>query len=317
MITYQTLWFFIVLSMLAIYAALDGFDLGSGVWNLFTRDEEKKKAIIASIAPFWDGNEVWLIAAGTCLFAAFPAVYATVFSGFYLALMLVAFALMFRAVSIEYRNKSESPAWSAFWDLSFSLGSLIPALLYGVAIGNIMGGVPLTAGGEFAGNFFTLLNPYSLLMGVFGLVMFAFHGAVHMKDDRKIKISGIIYVALFALVILATYLFKNELFDNFRAYPLLWALPLISVVCAFYAIKSKALTGSAVSVITNMFMMGAAIFPNIVFSDSATASLSIFNSSSSLLTLKTMAIIAAIGMPFVIGYTIWFYRTFKKVYQVY
>ena len=175
------IWFLLIAVLLIGYAILDGFDLGVGVLHLFTKDENERRININSIAPVWDGNEVWLLTAGGALFAAFPIVYATVFSGFYLAFMLLLFALIFRAVSMEFRGKVDSPKWRSVWDWAFGLGSLLPALLYGVAIGNILRGIPINSEGYFTGNFFSLLNPYSILVGLLSLVLFTMHGSIYLS----------------------------------------------------------------------------------------------------------------------------------------
>jgi len=173
----QVAWYFLIGLFLLVYAILDGFDLGVGFWYLFAKKEDHRRLLLNAIGPVWDGNEVWLLTGGAAIFAAFPQIYATVFSGFYLALMLVIFGLIFRAVSIEFRDKGESPGWRNFWGAAFGIGSILAALLFGVAVGNILRGLPLDEHGNFTGTFFTLLNPYALLIGLLGFVMFATHGA--------------------------------------------------------------------------------------------------------------------------------------------
>lgn len=168
----NTIWFVLVAVLITGYAVLDGFDLGVGVLHLLTKKEEEKRVNINAIGPVWDGNEVWLLTGGGALFAAFPVVYATVFSGFYIALMLLLLALIFRAVSFEFRGKVENERWKKSWDYAFGIGSLLPLILFGVAIGNILRGIPIDINGIFTGNFFTLLNPYSILVGVLSLFLF-------------------------------------------------------------------------------------------------------------------------------------------------
>ena len=177
---YPTLWFLVLGGLFSGYAILDGFDLGVGFWHLFAKRPGERKAFIRSIEAFWDGNEVWLLTAGGGLFAAFPPVYATVFSGLYLAMMLVLLGLIFRATAIEFRNKVDSPRWTAAWDLAFSLGSILPSILFGVAIGNVLLGLELSALGDYTGGFLALLNPFALLCGIVGLAMFAHHGALYL-----------------------------------------------------------------------------------------------------------------------------------------
>lgn len=170
------IWFGLIAVLIIGYIVMDGFDLGAGIlYPFIAKTEEEKRSVIRSIGPVWDGNEVWLLTAGGALFAAFPAVYATVFSGFYLALMLVLFCLIMRAAALEFRNYD--PKWKKLWDGTFFVASALPALLVGVAAGNVMRGVPLDKAGEFAGNFFTLLNPFALLVGVAGFCWITWHGA--------------------------------------------------------------------------------------------------------------------------------------------
>ena len=176
MLELQVTWYFLIGFLLTVYAVLDGFDLGVGFWHLFTKSDEDRRVLLNAVGPVWDGNEVWLITGGGALFAAFPHVYATVFSGMYLALMLVLYALIFRAVSMEFRSKDPSARWRAGWDAAFSLGSVVPALLFGVALGNLLRGLLLDATKTYVGGFFNLLNPYALLIGVVGLAMIATHG---------------------------------------------------------------------------------------------------------------------------------------------
>jgi cytochrome d ubiquinol oxidase subunit II len=174
--TLANIWFFLVAFLLTGYVVLDGFDLGAGVLYPFLGRSEADRAVIrASIGPVWDGNEVWLLTGGGAIFAAFPMVYAMTFSGFYLAIMLVLFGLILRAVSLEFRHSDT--AWSRVWDGAFFLGSLVPSLLVGVALGNVIRGVPMDAQGNYIGTFWDLLNPYSLLVGITGLCLITQHGA--------------------------------------------------------------------------------------------------------------------------------------------
>ena len=185
----NTIWFWLIGVLIIGYAILDGFDFGVGILSLFSRFENERRIHFNAIGPVWDGNEVWLLTGGGALFAAFPAVYAMVFSGFYIALMLLLAALIFRAVSFEFRNKVDSPAWRRLWDWAFGLGSLLPALLFGVVIGNILHGVPIDTNGNYLGTFIGLLNPYSLGVGFLSLVLFTMHGAIYLatKSDGILR----------------------------------------------------------------------------------------------------------------------------------
>jgi len=323
------IWFFLIGILLTVYAILDGFDLGVGFWYLFAKKEENRRTFLNAIGPIWDGNEVWLLTGGGALFAAFPIVYATVFSGFYLALMLVLWALIFRAVAIEFRSKSQSAIWRKTWDAAFAIGSIVPGLLFGVAIGNILRGLPLDANGDYAGTFFDLLNPYALLIGLLGLSMFAVHGAQFIilktqgdlaeKARKWAKNAWVIYVGLFCLASIATVILEHHLFVNFILFPFLLIVPILSaasMALIFYFNKKgfakAAFAASSSSIAGLMALTGTGIFPNLVPAlDSAGAGLNVFNASSSPKTLGIMLVIACIGMPFVIAYTIWIYRIFR------
>ena len=319
----QVTWFFLIGILLAGYAILDGFDLGVGFWHLFARKDEERRIFLRAIGPVWDGNEVWLLTGGGALFAAFPPVYASVFSGFYLVLILVLLGLIFRVVSIEFRSQLEDPGWRSRWDLAFSLGSVLPALLFGVALGNLVRGLPLNESGDYIGGFFALLNPYSLLVGVTGLAMFATHGALYLVLKTEGGLQGrarawasrawIVYLPLFLLS--ATWSLVAHQEGSIL-------LPLAASLIALLAIVGievfnkagaggRAFLASAVSIAALFGAVGSTIFPNLVrASNGASLSLSIFNASASQKSLTILLIIALLGMPVVVGYTIFIYRTF-------
>ncbi|MBM3324282.1 MAG: cytochrome d ubiquinol oxidase subunit II [Calditrichaeota bacterium] len=330
----QVSWFFLIGLLLTVYAILDGFDLGAGIWHLFARKDEHRRSILNAIGPVWDGNEVWLLTGGGALFAAFPHVYATVFSGFYLALMLVLFALIFRAVSIEFRSKRPSARWRSTWDTAFSVGSIVPALLFGVAVGNILRGLPLDESKNFTGGFFDLLNPYALLIGLLGFAMLATHGALYLalKTEEEVaesakgwsRIAWPAYFVLFILTGVVTIFSQPRLLENYAALPILWIFPLFALAMmlaiAIFQKKGKdgkAFLASSLSIFGVCATAAADLFPNLVPAlDHPEWSLTIMNSSSSALTLGTMLILALVGMPIVIGYTIWVYRTFRGKVKV-
>jgi cytochrome d ubiquinol oxidase subunit II len=325
----NTIWFGLLGVLLIGYAILDGFDLGVGVIHLFTKGEERRRINLNAIGPIWDGNEVWLLTGGGALFAAFPIVYATVFSAFYLALMLLLFALIFRAVSFEFRGKVQSSAWRNAWDWAFGLGSLLPAVLFGVALGNILRGIPIDETGTFTGSFLGLLNPYSILVGVLSLVLFVMHGAIYMtmKTDGEqrawmlkwINPSWIAFVVLYFLATVATFFEAGFLFTGLLKNPLFWVLILAlfgSVLYIPVAIKAgryfKGFLSSSVAIASIIGLAAVSLFPRLVPSSIDLAySLTVYNASSTPRTLSTMLVIALIGMPFVVGYTIFIYRAFK------
>ncbi len=324
----QETWFMLIAVLLTGYAVLDGFDLGVGVWHLFSKGDLERRTLMKSIGPVWDGNEVWLLTGGGAIFAAFPSVYATVFSGFYLALMLVIFGLIFRAVALEFRSHDESIGWRAFWDRAFSIGSMVPALLFGVALGNLMRGLPLDESMNFTGTFFTLLNPYSLLVGLMGFCFLAAHGAFYLvvKTEGELaakarKWGGLAWrlaLGLFIAVLAYTSLGQAHLLTNFKEHGILLIAPVLALMFVLLTGFSnkpgkeiRVFAFSCLSIVFIMVSIAVSIFPNLVraLNDPA-LSLTVSNSSSSQLTLKTMLILALIGMPFVIGYTIWVYRMF-------
>ena len=329
MIDLNTTWFILFGVLVTGYAILDGFDFGVGVLHLFAHDNHEKRINLNAIGPVWDGNEVWLLTGGGALFAAFPPVYATVFSGFYIALMLLLAALIFRAVSIEFRGKIDSPGWQKAWDWAFGLGSLLPAILFGVAVGNILRGVPIDANGMYAGSFLGLLNPYSILVGVLSLVMFVMHGAVYMtlKTDGELRdrmsrwASGawITFVVLYLLITMYTMFEAFYLMDGILSKPLYWVFLLAllgSVVYLSVALKGqkyfKAFLSSSTIIASAIGIAAVSMFPVLVPSSiDAAFSLTAYNASSTPRTLQTMLVIALIGMPIVIFYTIIVYRVFK------
>jgi cytochrome bd ubiquinol oxidase subunit II len=325
---FQVIWFFLIGILLAGYAILDGFDLGIGFWYLLSRNDKDKKLIHNSIAPFWDGNEVWLLTGGGAIFAAFPHVYATVFSGFYLALMLVLFSLIFRAISIEFRNKVDVPEWTRIWDYGFAFGSILPTFLFGVALGNIMRGIPMDSNYNFTGTFFSLLNPYALLIGAVGFFMLITHGGLYLilktdgeltdKVRSRVKKSYFLYLLHFFISGFVTITSQQHLLKNYKEYPVLWLVPIINLaliaaigIFHFKGEAKKAFVSSSLSIAGMFGLIASGLFPYIVpalgIPDSG---LTITNASSSELTLKVMFIVAIIGMPIVIGYTIWIYRLF-------
>lgn len=321
-------WFLLVGILIIGYAILDGFDLGIGsLYYLLGKTEEEKQLLLNSVGPFWDGNEVWLLTGGGALFAAFPVVYASVFSGFYLAMMLVLLGLILRAISIEYRGKVEG-RWKGRLDLLLFVGSAIPALLFGVAVGNVAKGLPLDAAHNYTGGFLALLNPYALLIGLLGFTAFLMQGIAYtlIKTEGAIQerakgLSKIIWSALVILYLVATgytYIVAPSLFANYQRFIILNSIPLLAVIglvlvpiginaarygVSFYA-SSLALAGMILT-------LAMALFPNWVPAVNPNLSLTIYNASSSPLTLKAMLIIALMGIPIVLFYTIYVYRFFR------
>jgi cytochrome d ubiquinol oxidase subunit II len=326
----NTIWFLLIGVLIAGYAVLDGFDLGVGALSLFARSTEERDLHVASIGPVWDGNEVWLLTGGGALFAAFPIVYATVFSGFYLALMLLLVALIARAVSMEFRGLGQSPAWTRAWDWAFGVGSLLPIILFGVAVGNVLRGVPIGAGPEFPwqGSFLGLLNPYAVLVGLTSCAFFLMHGAIFLRmktdgelSDRLGKIALFAYVAFVALYAAATaatvaispFLFGKVGNPLFLAVAGLLAASIVAIpVLVRGGRKGLAFVASSAAITFMVLVTAISAYPVLVPSSTALAnSLTIYNSSSTPRTLATMLVIALVGVPIMLGYTILVYRVFR------
>jgi len=325
----NTIWFILVGVLFTGYAMLDGFDLGVGALHLFTKDDNERRVLLNAIGPVWDGNEVWLVTGGGALFAAFPNVYATVFSGFYLAFYLLLAALIFRAVAIEFRSKQPMRWWRQAWDVSFSVGSILAALLMGVALGNIAWGIPIDARGEFAGTFLGLLKPYPVLVGVTTVALFMMHGAIYgvMKTEGALhdKLRGwamnaiIFFVICAATTTMATLLYVSHMADRVRANPWLFSIVLVNMLAIanipreFHHNRDwLAFVSSCMAIITLMMLFGLNIFPNLVYSlPFPENSLDIYNAASSQKTLGIMLIIACIGVPIVIAYTVCIYWIFR------
>jgi cytochrome d ubiquinol oxidase subunit II len=327
--TLANIWFLLVALLLTVYVILDGFDLGAGVLYPFLgRTEEDKGVIRASIGPVWDGNEVWLLTGAGAIFAAFPMVYAMTFSGFYLAIMLVLFGLILRAVSLEFRHRDSS--WSPVWDGAFFLGSLVPALLVGVALGNVIRGVPMDAQGNYIGTFLELLNPYSLLVGVTGLFLLIQHGAawISVKSEGELHDRALQYrrgtfwmcAVLAVATSAATILTVSRASDNVFGSVVGWLFLAVFLVGVLYTIRQmyreggelKSFIGSAIVIIGLAGIAAVGNFPDMVPARGTppATSLTVERAASEDLTLTVMLILAVIFVPVVLIYTALIYRTF-------
>jgi len=321
----ETMWFVLWGVLWAAYFMLDGFDLGIGTLMPFlAKSEEDKRYMYNAMGPFWDGNEVWLITAGGGTFAAFPTAYAIMFNGLYSALLLVLFALIVRGVTFEFRGKLEGSSWKSLWDLFHFVGSFLPALLLGVAFANIFAGIPIDDKGVFQGTLFTLLNPYGLLGGILFVLMFITHGALWLaiktKGDlyqRALSTAQKTWVAqlIVAVVFLIFTYVKTDLFQNYFTYPFLLIIPLIGVgallVMRKFMVEGaelKAWIASALHIVgVTLFGVGG-LYPRLLPSSlSPDFNVTIWNASSSPLTLKIMLGVALIMVPIVIAYQTWVY----------
>lgn len=325
----NTIWFFLIAVLFIGYAISDGFDLGVGMLHLLVKDDTERRIFLNSIGPVWDGNEVWLITGGGALFAAFPEVYATVFSGFYLALFLLLVVLVFRAVAIEFRSKRESIRWRQSWDIAYSISSYVITLLLGVAVGNVINGVPLNTMHEFIGSFWTLLNPYSILVGITTVALFMMHGTIYlvMKTDgelqqkvlRWVNNSIIFFVITYVSTTMITLVYVPNMTQHFKDYPILFVLPLLNMLAIANIPREVhhnrfgwAFISSCASIAALITLFAIGIYPNILPSNpNPEFSLTIFNGASSQKTLSIMLIIAIIGVPFVLAYTAGIYWIFR------
>lgn len=325
----QSVWFFLWGLLWALFFMTGGFDLGIGiVYNFLGKTDTDKKTMINSLGPLWDGNEVWLITAGGVTFAAFPMVYATMFSTLYVPLMLVLFALIIRGVSFEFRGLSENKTWKLIWDSCILVGSLAPALLLGVAFANIFSGIPFDANGVFQGNLFTLLTPYGILGGLVFVLLFAMHGSLWLcirteneLQARAAKAVNILWPMIVAGVagFVVYSRFATNLFENYAKYPALYLIIFLAVagliaarILAAKKMYFRAWGASCLAIVFTTFFGIAGLFPNLYPSSiDPKLSLTAFNASSSPLTLKIMLIVVLIFIPLVIAYQGWAYKLFS------
>ncbi|GAB4245864.1 MAG: cytochrome d ubiquinol oxidase subunit II [Candidatus Methylacidiphilales bacterium] len=322
-------WFILVGILFTGYAILDGFDLGVGAMHLFTKSDTERRLMLNAIGPVWDGNEVWLVTGGGALFAAFPVVYATVFSGFYLAFMALLAGLIFRAVAIEFRSKQPMKWWRQFWDISFCLSSLICSFLIGVAIGNIAWGIPLDAHQEYSGSFLGLLHPYALLIGLTTVALFMMHGTIYviMKTEgdlnararRWVNPTIIFFIMCYAMATAATLLHAPHMAEPFRNYPWLGLLVLVNMLSIanipremHHGREFFAFLSSCAAIVSLMALFGVGMHPNLVYSlPDIENSLNVLNAASSQKTLGIMLIVAGLGVPLVLAYTVSIYWVFR------
>ena len=330
----NTVWFILIAILYIGFFILEGFDFGVGILLPFlgrgkTSEETdlKRRVIINTIGPFWDGNEVWLLTAGGATFAAFPMWYATMFSGFYLAFFLLLVALIFRGVAFEFRSKDKNPAWRKLWDWSIFFGSLVPALLLGVAFANLARGVPIDANMNYIGGFFYLLNPYALLGGITTVLVFTLYGAIYLslKTTQGLRESAektawrlwIPAVVSLLLLLIATYAF-TDILNRIGVNPgIIPIAGIVATLLAGYFVRRKqmgiAFVSTMVAIAATLITFFLMLFPDVMISTIDPAySLTIYNSASSPYTLRIMTIVALIFVPIVLLYQGWSYWIFRK-----
>ena len=318
-----TVWFCLIAVLWVGYFALEGFDFGVGMLlPVLGREERERRVLINTIGPVWDGNEVWVLVAGGATFAAFPEWYATLFSGFYLPLLLILVALIVRGVAFEYRAKRDDAAWRARWDLAIFWGSLLPAVLWGVAFGNIVRGVPIDADLEYVGGFFNLLNPYALLGGLTTLTLFLTHGAMYvaLKTDGPIRREAralATRLGLVAALVAVLFLVWTQVDTGSVASGVLFVLAalalLAGVAAAGAAREGWAFLGTFVTIVLAVAGLFVALFPDVMPTSLADGtSLTTTNAAATAYTLKIMTGVAVVFTPIVLVYQGWTYWVFRK-----
>ncbi len=324
----NTIWFALWGLLWAVYFMLDGFDFGAGILHPFVaKNDVERRLVINTLGPVWDGNEVWLVTAGGVTFAAFPTTYAYMFSYLYTPLFFILFSLILRGVSFEFRGKIKSESWAKLWDFVIFLFSFLPALLFGVAFGNIFKGLPMDAAG-YHGTLISLLNPYGLLTGILFVLLFVEHGALWLAikstgnvSERSKSVASKIWILL--LIVAVAFLiytkFATYLYNNYLANPIWFIVPIIAVASLFM-IKVfmkisyiKSFYASCLTILSVVFTGIVGLYPNLIPSSiDKSYSLTAFNSSSGPYTLKVMLIVVVIFVPIVIAYQIWTYKVFSK-----
>lgn len=328
-IDYATWWYLVVGGLFSGYAILDGFDLGAGALHLFFRKEESRRIALNAIGPVWDGNEVWLVIGGGALFAGFPVFYASLFSAMYIPFMLFLVAIIFRAISIEFRSKEEMRWWRKMWDIGYSLSSIFLALLLGVLLGNVLQGISLGQNYEFVGSWLEFLNPYALLIGLTTLALFCMHGAIYLalKTEGRLfdRVERLLWraVAAFVVLFLATSVWTltmiPTMYDRFLGAPWLFFIPVLAFLSLANVprLASKrrffhAFLFSSIGLSLLLILVAVELYPVLLPSTiDPRWSITVQNAAASSKSLGIMLLMAAIGTPLVLTYTIFVYRTFR------
>jgi len=320
------LWFLLISVLFIGFFFLEGFDFGVGVLLPFMgKNDTERRIVLNTIGPVWDGNEVWLITAGGAIFAAFPNWYATLFSGFYLALFLILVGLIIRGVAFEFRSSHPSSKWRSAWDWGMFAGCFLNALLWGVAVTNILRGVPINAEMQYVGTFFDLLSPYTIVGGLTTLLLFTLHGALFLtlKTEgemverawgmaKKLALGALVVLVVLAIM---TY-FETNLFDGIAATLGIVVCAVAMILTVWFTLKKsggKAFITSSLTLASLVVSVFLGLFPNVMVSSlNPEWSLTIYNASSSPYTLKIMTIVALCLVPIVLAYQLWTYWVFRK-----
>ncbi|WP_322921760.1 cytochrome d ubiquinol oxidase subunit II [Nocardioides renjunii] len=318
-----TVWFALIAVLWVGYFCLEGFDFGVGMLlPVLARDDTERRVMINTVGPVWDGNEVWVLVAGGATFAAFPEWYATLFSGFYLPLLLILVALIVRGLSFEYRHKRDDATWKARWDLALVVGSVVPALLWGVAFANIAAGVPIDADKEFTGSMLTLLNPFGLLGGLVTLTLFATHGAmfVALKTDGEIRHRAralAVRTGSLAAVLASVFMAWTQARTGNAVTAAVFSAAALALVAGLAAARAGregwAFLGTFLTIGLAVAGLFLGLFPDVMPSTTDPAfSLTTTNAASTPYTLEVMTWVAVVFTPIVLGYQAWTYWVFRK-----
>jgi cytochrome d ubiquinol oxidase subunit II len=324
----EILWFCLIAVLWGGYFVLEGFDFGVGMLLPFLpRDEGERGAMFESIGPVWDGNEVWLVVAGGATFAAFPVWYGTMFSGFYLALLLILGFLIIRVVSFEWREKSESPRWRRVWMWANTIGSVGVALVWGIGLSNLLHGVPIDSNGDYAGGFWNLFTGYTVLGGIAFVLVFVFHGAIYLtlrttgdlceraqRAARRLAVPGVLVGAGYLIWTVKVAVDQNDksVFPPVLPAAIAIAAFALAAVCVFAGRSGIAFTLSAVGTLSLVATLFTSLYPRVMVSSPNFAnSLTVQNASSAHYTLAVMSVVAAICLPLVLLYQGWTYHVFR------
>lgn len=331
----QNIWYLVLCASVVFYTVLDGFDLGVGILHPLAKTDVERRTMLNSIGPIWDGNAVWFVIIGGAMFAGFPLAYSTLCSSFYTPIMILLCGTIFRAVAIEFRSKMPSQSWRSFWDYTFFLGSLIIAFVIGVLLANLVTGIPLNHEGIFVGTFLGFFTPYTVLIGLTSISLFAMHGAIfvllktegeiHDKVRSWVPTTIAIFCMFFFLTTIATLVHFDHMADRYAQYPLFIILPIIAIlaIAAIPRFIAKghdwyAFLASCVSIAGGFSLFGVSYYPQMIRStiDPLKNSITLFNSSANIMTFKVILTVAVIGVPLVILYGWWIYRIFRGKVQL-
>ena len=327
-IDYPTWWFLVVGALFSGYAILDGFDFGAGAWHLFFKRNEERRIALNAIGPVWDGNEVWLVIGGGALFAGFPVLYASLLSAMYIPFMLFLMFIIFRAISIEFRGKEDMKWWKSLWDVSYSVSSIMLSLLLGIVLGNVLQGIALGENYEFTGNWLEFINPYSILVGVATLTLFMTHGAIFLllktegqmyeQLKRMLNWGMAFFILSFLAVTLYTLIGIPHLSVVFFENPVYFIIPVLGFlsIANLPRLTTKknyklAFVFSAFTMSFMLMVVAIELYPVLLASTvSEEYSITVYNAASSEKALVIMLLMAAIGAPLVLLYTLFVYKTF-------